>query len=374
MELDVIRVVAFSAVIAVHAIAFSTLASNEVSAGALMLLQFGRGVFFALTGFVLVYSATRRPVGAVPFWRRRVPYVVVPYAVWTVIYYCVGLAESAHPSFSLAALGLDILTGDAAYHLYFLVVVLQLYLLFPLILPFVRRSAGAPGRVLLIVGALNLTWLAVLQYAPAPTGALGVLWERAYELLPTYSIFVLAGCYAALHLGAIRTVVARRARLLAVVGVGAAGLAEAVYLVQLGDLSPRRAGSVLQPAMALSCVAAIVLVFLGASRWASGARRGSQLLDTAADISFGVYLAHPLVLALVLSIGFGTDNRVVPSLLATVIAMIGTAAGAVVVTLIARRTRASLALTGRRQLGLDSQPALTAVPAVYEVPAEGCRL
>ena len=52
-HLDMIRVIAFMAVIAVHSIAFTEQPANEVAAGALMLLQFGREVFFALTAFVL---------------------------------------------------------------------------------------------------------------------------------------------------------------------------------------------------------------------------------------------------------------------------------------------------------------------------------
>ena len=53
---DVVRLSAFAAVIMVHSIAFTEQPDNSLAAGALMLLQFGREVFFALTAFVLVLS------------------------------------------------------------------------------------------------------------------------------------------------------------------------------------------------------------------------------------------------------------------------------------------------------------------------------
>jgi peptidoglycan/LPS O-acetylase OafA/YrhL len=67
----------------------------------------------------------------------------------------------------------------------------------------------------------------------------------------------------------------------------------------------------------------------------------------ASDISFGVYLAHPLVLQLLLSAGLGNAGQRMPAPLATVVAFVGATVGAVAITLVARRTRLSLALTGR---------------------------
>ncbi|HKA03924.1 MAG TPA: acyltransferase family protein, partial [Acidimicrobiales bacterium] len=104
-QVDLLRLLTFSAVIAVHSIDFTQPDSSRAAAGALMLLQFGRAVFFALTGFVLVHSTRGRPVGAPAFWRRRVPFVLVPYVVWTVVYYLFGELTSAEPAVSWSALG-----------------------------------------------------------------------------------------------------------------------------------------------------------------------------------------------------------------------------------------------------------------------------
>jgi hypothetical protein len=47
-QLDIVRLLSFGAVIAVHSIGFTQQPSKQVAAGAMMLLQFGRETFFAI--------------------------------------------------------------------------------------------------------------------------------------------------------------------------------------------------------------------------------------------------------------------------------------------------------------------------------------
>lgn len=47
---------------------------------------------------------------------------------------------------------------------------------------------------------LNAAWMAVFEYMAYPGGAAGTFFHACYELLPAYSVYVLAGCYAATHL------------------------------------------------------------------------------------------------------------------------------------------------------------------------------
>jgi peptidoglycan/LPS O-acetylase OafA/YrhL len=346
-QVDLLRLLTFSAVIAVHSLDFTQTGASRVAGGALMLLQFGRAVFFALTGFVLVHSTRGRPVAAGPFWRRRFPYVLVPYVVWTVVYDVFGPLTSASPHLSWGDLGGHLLGGDAQYHLYFLLVTMQLYLVFPWLVRFVRTTAARPWWALGVVAAVDAAWLAELQYGTAPTGWAGQLWARSYELLPTYAVYVLIGCYAAVHFDRVTAVVARHgSALLAAGGAGLAG-AEAVYLVQLRTDPPRVAAAVLQPAMMAGSLGALVVLVVLCERWAAGHRSGWRFVEQASDLSFGVYLAHPLVLSLLLMAGLGLDGQQIPAVAAAVLAIAGTAAGAVLLSLVARRSPLSLPLTGR---------------------------
>jgi peptidoglycan/LPS O-acetylase OafA/YrhL len=352
-EVDVVRLLTFSAVIGVHVLAFTEQPDNRAVAGLMMLLQYGREVFFALTAFVLMYSTWGRTVRARSVWRRRIGYVAVPYLAWSAVYYAYGVLGPQHLVPSLATFGWDLLYGGAEYHLYFLVVTLQLYLVFPLISWFVRRTAGRVGQVLIAVTALNLAWMAAVAYVPEPAGPAGWLWVHAYEILPTYTMYVLAGCYAAVHFDRITRFVRDRSRRLLQVGAASAVAALAVYAVQLGWMPPRVANQVIQPGMLLSCVAAIAVVSVIGYRWAHGPRRHQRTIQVLSEASFGVYLAHPLILQFLIDYaGFGNSGARTPAALASILGFVLAAGGATLISLAARRTPLSLALSGRPRLRL----------------------
>lgn len=347
-QVDVVRLLTFAAVIAVHSLAFTEEPDNQVAAGMMMLLQYGREVFFAITGFVLVYSTWGKPLKAKSFWRKRVTFVAAPYVVWSGIYYAYGVLGHAHVKPSVGAFLTDLLDGGAMYHLYFLVVTIQLYLVFPLLMRFVRATAHRALPVLGAVVAANVGWLAVIHYTQAPSGPGGWFYAHAYELLPTYAMYVLGGAYAAVHLDRLEALAARYSKLLlGVAAVSAAG-SLAAYASQLSTMAPRQANDVLQPAMALSCLAAVIVVYLVGRSWASGRRRGQRIIEVLSDASFGIYLSHPLVLAVLLDYaGFANGHQVMPDFVATAVSYVITVVGATVITLAARRTPLSLALTGR---------------------------
>jgi peptidoglycan/LPS O-acetylase OafA/YrhL len=161
-------------------------------------------------------------------------------------------------------------------------------------------------------------------------------------------------------------VCAERRRLLLGAAAGAAALAELAFWAQVGGRAPRLAAAVLQPAMVLTSVAALIVLYLAGRSWADRGRPGAALVARASDLSFAVYLAHPLVLEVLLWLGLGNDGQRLPAMVATGLAVVGTAAGAAAIAVVARRSRWSLVLTGRprrHDRTVAEQPAL--VP--YEV-------
>lgn len=366
-QLDIVRIAAFVAVIAVHAIDFTQGPANAFAAGTLMVLQFGREVFFALTGFVLVHSVSDGPVEPLRFWRRRIPAILVPYLAWTAVYEVQNVVSTGPRPLSVIVW--DIITGGAQYQLYFLVVTIQLYLVFPWLVRAVRRTRRRAGWILATVGTVNMAWLAALHDLPAPHGWAAGLWTHGYELLPTYAIYVVGGCYAALHRHRIDAVIEhhRRRIIAGAVALAASGLV--AFAVQLGPRAPRDAGSVLQPAMVLVSVAAGIVLYVTGRRWARGPQRGGAAVRAASDISFGVYLAHPLVLTVILSHGFGYGSQVVPSTVATLIAGAGCAVGAVVISWVLRETPLSLLFTGRPRRRRPPLPAGAVSRQLARAPA-----
>jgi peptidoglycan/LPS O-acetylase OafA/YrhL len=110
---------------------------------------------------------------------------------------------------------------------------------------------------------------------------------------------------------------------------------------------PRIAGAPIQPIMVLACGAAIILLGLIGTRWADGPRRGESKVEIGSDISFGVYLAHPLILTLLLNNGFGWTRTSLNPALASGLAFVGTVVGAALLSWVARQTPLAMPLTGR---------------------------
>lgn len=131
----------------------------------------------------------RRGLG--DYYLRRVKTVLLPYLVWAVLYYLVRILLG-HTPFSPLELLRDLLLGATASHLYFVVAVLQLYLLAPLWRAMVDRLS--PVIVLPVLAA-------AVAFLP---DALTVAWQRLLPGVPLYLdrvflsyLFVwCAGCYA----------------------------------------------------------------------------------------------------------------------------------------------------------------------------------
>lgn len=105
--------------------------------------RFSVPLFLLLSGLSL--GIGQRPVSYPAFLKRRCIRVVLPYVVWTLLYelYNCGFdPRLLHPAQLLG----DLFTGQAAPHLYFIPIIFQFYLLYPLLRRWVERQ---PGRSLL---------------------------------------------------------------------------------------------------------------------------------------------------------------------------------------------------------------------------------
>lgn len=118
----------------------------------LVLNQFTRFAvpsFVFLTGFTLAWRhvSGRAPFEFGSFIRRRFLVVFVPYAVWSLYYFVFvqatsgGFSSLAHSDWGgLAGRFIhELLVGDACYHMYFVILILQLYLLAPLFILAAQR-------------------------------------------------------------------------------------------------------------------------------------------------------------------------------------------------------------------------------------------
>lgn len=365
-ELDIVRILTFACVIGVHTISNTNVGSNPVSNAVELLLHFTREAFFFLTGFVLMHQYGSRRFDLARFYRRRLLLVGGPYLAWTLIYtFWKPVAAGGSWSRQVHELPGYIVYGSAWYHLYFLLVSLQIYLLFPLISRLVNRTRRHHLALLVISGALELALLTWVRYDSRPTPS--ALFNGHQDIwIWNYQFWILLGAIAACHRSEVAGWIRRHRPLVAgLVGLGA-GLALAWYCGELAHgLAPISAAVVLQPIMVPWSLAAIAGLFAIGTSWTdrrTGGVEGGRpvrlqaAVDYASDRSFGIFLVHPLVLSALLGVGHGTVPRHVGNPGLTVLSYVVVIVGAVVVTEVARRSPLSLILTGRPQVRHRRQP------------------
>lgn len=305
------RIVTALAVVGVHTIS-STAYSDHTAAGLIAqnavvtALHFTREMFMFVTSFALVYVYAGRPFSIGRFWKRRAVGVLLPYAAWTLIY-AWGNPHPAAPLPFLSMLLWDLLTGNASYQLYYILLTIEFYLLFPWILRGLRWAGNHPWWLLsasFIVEVAELfvthTVLPGLHLSGPGADLLNLMVGR---FVLTYQFYFVLGALAAQHFERVRAFVLRHGRWMAAAGVAALATLELHFAFALGVQHVPLAVvvDVLQPVMVVYS-----LGIIGALYWWAlwrvtrpayrHATRSQRVWRTLADASFGIYLVHPLIL------------------------------------------------------------------------------
>jgi len=329
-----------------------TIAADDVPLNALLgLLHFTRLVFFSLTAFVLVYSWSLRPRPLAQFWPRRFLLVGVPYLAWSFVYVAASWLASSSTRGDVPALvttaAEGIVTGTSWYHLYFLLVTMQVYLLLPVIIWLVRVTRRHHVTVLVVAFLLQLAVFAAYKYWPH-----SIDWLHGYQkqFFFSYVFFIVSGAVAADHADPFLRFIRehRRAVLWAFAGTGALTLG--VWWLQVGlGQSLYAAGTPLQPVQVLWSTAVFVGFLAIGAAWADRRRAGSALarvVDYGSDRSFGIFLSHPFMIW-VLLYGDSWLESAVPKPWLTLVTYVLVLVLSVAVTEAFRWTPLSVPLTGR---------------------------
>jgi poly(3-hydroxybutyrate) depolymerase/peptidoglycan/LPS O-acetylase OafA/YrhL len=365
---DMIRLIIMVFVVSVHTLSFAG-GGVTMSVGAVTtIFHTSRELFLLLTALVLTYNYGHRPIKVGRFWRRRFWLVLPAYITWSAIYYAAdGHTRGAFPMGFLH----DLENAGARYHLYFLLVSMQIYLLFPVI-RWVLKKTERYHAWLFGAALVYQAWLTVgLHYKVGRSGN-GLLAQflngaGTGNWIDTYVLYVVAGALAGWHFEALCAFTRRHLRngwrvaLVAAAGV-AAGIG--VYLIEteVFGATPNNASAVFQPVVIFEALA-FGWALLGAGLlWGDRGAPGRKFAAAGSASSFGIYLAHPLVLqVLLLVVGshyFGANGGLTgwlhrlhhssfEVLILLFIAVPVIYACAWVIASVMRRTPVSLLLTGR---------------------------
>ena len=315
-QIDLFRILTFACVVADHVTSGVTVPDNVASNGVQLLLHFTREAFFALTGFVLIYQYARRPFSSTSFWRRRFALIGIPYVVWSVFYwgYSIYLGYlQGSVQHKLWQLIFVIVTGQAWYQLYFLLVTMQIYLLFPLLLRLLRATEGHHRWVLAVSGALQLVFLWYAMHPPLLTGVTADVWSHIYVLVISYQFYVVMGAVAAWHIDAVNDFVHRFAGWIVAGALLSSVLAVLLFLRSTSHgLPPWEASNVFTTHLLAVFVLIIAALYTVASWWNRRRRDGSwaaRAVSWGSDRSFAIFLLHPFPLQLLAPYIVGMVDR-----------------------------------------------------------------
>ncbi|MEK3882554.1 acyltransferase [Paenibacillus sp. PL2-23] len=295
VELNVVKAVAIIAVLLIHVTADPRVGVPWGSASAPFymlanqLSMFAVPVFILINGLVLFYRYHDdwSFAQAMEFYKKRLKFIVIPYVIWALIYYLYRQALSQQPvSFDLLEFVDQLRWGETGYHLYFMIIIIQFYLVFPLLMAVVRWLRLKP-RHLVILGLLVQGVFYSIHHYVKP-------FENAAKLLPNYAIVFGVGAAIGMCYGAF----AKKSggvwwtfALTVFVGF--------TYLLML--IAHRDGTSYWPPAYVIlynlyGVLAGISLIWIGRMVMDRSARVGRWLLALGAA-SFGIYLVHPAVLS-----------------------------------------------------------------------------
>lgn len=162
-EYDVVRTLATYSVVFVHisAIAIGLYLQNSLQSNMMIffnrMLKFTTPVFIFLAGALIFESVKHKPFKYLGFIKSKFTRILIPYVLVSGMYF-VLISILSRQSLSLVTFTKQLLVGTAQYHLYFIPIIIQLYLLTPVFLYLKKKFNSRHLMIVLIL----VSYLAVL--------------------------------------------------------------------------------------------------------------------------------------------------------------------------------------------------------------------
>jgi peptidoglycan/LPS O-acetylase OafA/YrhL len=347
-HVDAIRPVKQAGVVSTHSLlAFAPGAAMAVG-GSLMLLHVTREAFLFISACMLTYGyQDLNRIGYGYFYRRRAVSVALPYVCWTFIYFWLTL-PGEHLSPWGGVLHFGYLLGSGYYQLYYLVVIMQFYVLFPALFWLVRKARGHHLGLLMGSLALQVLITALMHWKVLPPQMRGFWATR--EII-SYQFYLVAGTIAALHLDHVHRWLCRNGWKVFWATVAAAGMAEAWFVAGHDHLAAwlGSGSDPLQPIVIPFNIGAIACLYLFGV-WLVAPERSRRirvLARSGSDNAYSVYLAQMVFVLALEDLSYRSLDRILPWPLVAAVGVAIVFLSCVFLSGILARTPLSVALTGR---------------------------
>lgn len=317
LEIERLRGLAFLAVVLQHSIAHYTVAPGMtmndgiLMAVLLMISKFAVPVFIFITGMVLFYNDSEQFRYGI-FVKRRISDIYIPFVVWSIIHVLINGTVYLGSVTGWTDLGRMLITGKSSTHLWYIIMLFQFYLLYPVFRASMRGISSRFGQrvniiLLVTTGILFIVMTANISDIGRWMGDLQIpVWS---DLFTTYadrnalyfSFYFILGAAAGMNPAMWSTWISRARPLYWSVFFFLFG-----FLLTQGILEVRMAEgtritfyslSLLRPLMALFLISSIMSMYdLAGWICRKSGRSVNSLLSSIGLYSFGAYLMHLLTL------------------------------------------------------------------------------
>lgn len=198
VELDILRAFAIIGVILIHVVSGALYYVNTATASFKIyifidqFLRYSVPLFVALSGYTLALKYAGRKINPVEFFNRRIVRILPWYFFWSAVIFL--FLRFTHwweltPKFPLWKI---IFLGKADYHLYFVPMILQLYILFPLILFLCGKLKNKLLIIVFLMQAMFYWFLTQISLNKIQSGFF-TLDQQQYLFFGTWIFYFLLG-------------------------------------------------------------------------------------------------------------------------------------------------------------------------------------
>lgn len=314
LELYYVRAIAAFGIFTIHATGgfalFSEFNSNAMHLGIFLnqFFRFGTPIFMIVSGFVLFYNyRTPEEFNPTKFYKKKATFLIIPYLLWSVGYLVFTSFVYNNPIASNGFWGVvkNILLGNAFPHLYFIFLIVQFYIIFPLLIRYLSKSMiNRPFKVSACIAIFQAAILIYEFYFRKPT-SIGIInfiniyyWK---SFLGWFFYFITGGIIAYNYEKFVEFIEKRIRLLLPVYILSLVLFLGEVYLniyISQGRDYFERYGSIRPMNMLYGVMTFVVLIWL-TRKIKDKDNSLVKLIKSFGTYSLGVYFAHPMVLEFV---------------------------------------------------------------------------
>lgn len=237
--------------------------------------------FLFISSLVLSYKLSQEKIDLISFSLKRLRTSLAPYLIWSALYMAyIRIAYGYGELFSIVYWVKQLYQGTAFYHLYYLLIIIQLYLLIPLIHRFIGKTSFP---VFLAATVLCQALFYIVNKA-----IIYKIYPYPGCLIGSYLTVFFLGTWLGVHYEKALTVLQKNKYLI----YGAALLAAGVFIYTNTNLRMNKQMSLNVYYLIYHSFAVMASLAL----WLSMQQSTNILLKNIGEYSFGIFLVHPLIL------------------------------------------------------------------------------